>query len=170
MRKKSAVVAGVALLLAGCASLEQVINLQNEINLPTTTWVRSASAPAVLSMSIEDVVLQETGQNLEVTLDLENLDDEPLLLTFTSGKEFDILVRDSRGKPFMRWSDNRAFTMALHDVVIEPGESLRRQFTLELSPQIRKNSERTYTVVGMTAGGIPLTTEPLIVRYVPEDD
>src|SRR5690606_24336843 len=104
-------------------------------------------------------------EELLVTLELRNHDDAPINLTYTSGKEFDVLVRDPRGKPLMRWSDNRAFTQMMHETIVQPGEVIRRELSLTFPPRLDPGDEGTYTVVGMTTGGVPMTTDPLVVRY-----
>lgn len=155
----------IALLAAasGCAR-KDVLVYQKEQNLPNSTAIRSATAPVSLSMSVPRAVLGEAGAELPVTLVLTNRDDKPINLTYTSARQFDVLMRDSRGKPAMRWSDNRAFTQALMTEHLPAGEKIERTLVLRFTDAMEPG---TYTIVGMTTGGVPLETEPLRIRYQP---
>jgi hypothetical protein len=48
--------------------------------------------------------------------------DQPLTLTFGSGQTYDLVIRDEKGQVVYRWSDGRAFTMAVRQESFGPGE------------------------------------------------
>ena len=55
-------------------------------------------------------------------LTLRSTQSEPLELTFPSGQRFDLVIKDESGKQYWRWSDGRAFTLALGVERFGPGE------------------------------------------------
>jgi len=46
-----------------------------------------------------------------------------LKLTFPSGQDFDLVVRNDKGDMLYRWSDGRAFTQAIRNIELAPGEA-----------------------------------------------
>jgi hypothetical protein len=50
---------------------------------------------------------------LQVSFTVRNRSDEPLTLVFNSGQQYDFWLLDGAGQTLWRWSDDRAFTMAI---------------------------------------------------------
>jgi hypothetical protein len=59
---------------------------------------------------------------LTARLTLRNTTDKPLTLDFASGQRYDMEIKDEKGAVVYRWSDGMAFTMALGQETIGPGE------------------------------------------------
>lgn len=55
-------------------------------------------------------------------LSLRNTTDKPVRLAFSSGQRHDLEFKNERGDVVYRWSDGRAFTLALGEEIIGPGE------------------------------------------------
>jgi hypothetical protein len=55
-------------------------------------------------------------------LTLRNTTDKPVTLDFTSGQRYDLEIKDEKGAVVYRWSDGRAFTLALGRETVGPGE------------------------------------------------
>jgi hypothetical protein len=47
---------------------------------------------------------------------------EPVQLTFPSGQSYDFVIRNEKGETVYRWSDGKAFTMAIRTEIFGPGE------------------------------------------------
>jgi hypothetical protein len=47
---------------------------------------------------------------------------EPVQLTFPSGQSYDFVIRNEKGETVYRWSDGKAFTMAIRTETFGPGE------------------------------------------------
>ncbi|MEO8592546.1 MAG: BsuPI-related putative proteinase inhibitor [Candidatus Solibacter sp.] len=62
------------------------------------------------------VTAEPVGDQLAITLALET--PEALKLQFGSGQEYDVAVRDEQGNVVWRWSNDKAFTQALHERVV----------------------------------------------------
>jgi len=54
---------------------------------------------------------------------LNNNTGAALRLVFRSGQTYDLTIRDADGKVLYRWSDGKAFTLALRGVDLPPGET-----------------------------------------------
>ncbi len=84
------------------------------------------------------------GQPVTVTYAVTNSQSRPSVLRFSSGKQFDVVVRSGRaGQPVWRLSQDRMYTMALTQMTLEPGE--RRTFTAQWQPD-RSLPEGAYEV------------------------
>ncbi len=47
---------------------------------------------------------------------------EPIQLTFPSGQSYDFVIKNEKGDILYRWSDGKAFTMAIREETFGPGE------------------------------------------------
>ncbi|HYZ84426.1 MAG TPA: BsuPI-related putative proteinase inhibitor [Bryobacteraceae bacterium] len=65
---------------------------------------------------------------LNVRMTLRNTSAQPMKLTFPSGQDYDVVLRDEAGNVVYRWSDDRAFTMVFREVELT-GE---RNWTVEI--------------------------------------
>lgn len=54
---------------------------------------------------------------------LNNNTGAPLRVVFSSGQTFEVLLKDGEGRTVYRWSDGKAFTLALRAVDLPPGET-----------------------------------------------
>jgi hypothetical protein len=63
--------------------------------------------------------------SINVFLTIENNTPERLTYSFSTGQEFEIEIIDGGGNVVSRWSRGRAFTLAFHDVTLDPGTSHR---------------------------------------------
>lgn len=78
--------------------------------------------------------LLATSGNCRITEDkvifdfaLTNHSSEVMELPFGSGQQFELVVKDEKGKEVYRYSDGKFFTMAIVYKQLKPGESLRWQ-------------------------------------------
>jgi hypothetical protein len=55
-------------------------------------------------------------------LTLKNRQDQPFRITFSSGQTYDFVVRNEKGDEMYRWSEGKAFTLALRNVEVPRGE------------------------------------------------
>jgi len=58
-----------------------------------------------------------------VRIFLNNNTGAPLRVVFPSGQTYELILHDAEGKVLYRWSDGRAFTLALRTVDLPPGET-----------------------------------------------
>lgn len=63
------------------------------------------------------------GENIDVNLVVQNLREENVTLTFSSGYQFDFVVYDEDSKVVCSWSDDKAFIQAITHFSLGPGES-----------------------------------------------
>ncbi|MHB1133826.1 MAG: BsuPI-related putative proteinase inhibitor [Chloroflexota bacterium] len=71
------------------------------------------------------------GQPVRLTLSARNAGTTPLRLTFPSGQRFDAIALDPAGREVWRWSHGRAFTLALVEIEIAPGQSQTHEIVWE---------------------------------------
>jgi hypothetical protein len=72
-----------------------------------------------------------TNDPITVRMSLRNTTGTPLELTFPSGQDFDVVIRNEKGDEVYRWSNGRAFTLAIrtlrfsgeknYSVAVRPG-------------------------------------------------
>ncbi len=85
------------------------------------------SAPEVsFALSLDGTVYthEVSGRpaQLSARLTLRNTSADPIELTFPSGQRFDLTLRNEKGEIVYRWSDGKAFTLALGSLEVGPGE------------------------------------------------
>jgi len=95
-------------------------------------------------MSLEATLDASVDGTVAFTFSVTNTGDAPVDLQFRSGQVADVAVFDD-GEEVWRWSDGRMFTQALQSKTLDPGESMRQQFSWE-EPQ-----PGTYTATGTLA-------------------
>jgi hypothetical protein len=69
------------------------------------TYVQEPSLQFSLSLAVVEGIAH-------ARLILQNRNDGEVVLRFSSGQEFEILIRDQHGKPVYRWSEDQFFTQA----------------------------------------------------------
>jgi hypothetical protein len=78
----------------------------------------------VVSALSTDKKIYKVGEEIEMTIFLQNKTNEPMNLTFNSGKNYDFIVKNLKeGKEVWRWSNNQTFTKSLMSMILDPGES-----------------------------------------------
>jgi hypothetical protein len=63
------------------------------------------------------------GEAIAVTLVVTNPTDAPITLNFSSGQQYDFIVRDAMGAEVWRWSRGRGFIQALTALTLQPRET-----------------------------------------------
>ena len=63
------------------------------------------------------------GENIDVNLVVQNLRDENVTFTFSSGYQFDFVVYDEDSQVVCSWSDDKAFIQEITHFSLGPGES-----------------------------------------------
>lgn len=70
------------------------------------------------------------GDTIEAHIRLYNLSDEDMNLSFSSGQKYDLAL-EKEGEEIWRWSEEKFFTMAIVDLVLEPGESIEHDVEID---------------------------------------
>jgi hypothetical protein len=80
------------------------------------------SAPEVaFSLTLDRAVYREPLMLARLTF--RHSQPEPIALTFPSGQTFELVIRNERGNEVYRWSDGKAFTLAIRRLEFGAGES-----------------------------------------------
>jgi hypothetical protein len=87
--------------------------LQFSLTLDRSVYTANLMPPVDPKMSIPQMTAR---------LSLRNTTDQSVALSFPSGQRYDLELRDERGNVVYRWSDGRAFPMALGEERVGPGE------------------------------------------------
>jgi len=69
------------------------------------------------------------GHPVDITFTVENPSDEDVTLSFFSGQEHDIVVRDHSGHVVANFSYGKVYAMALHDRVVKAHDSIEYRWT-----------------------------------------
>jgi hypothetical protein len=85
---------------------------------------KKPQAPLRVSVAT-DKPLYKRGETVRFTVTVRNASRETQTLSFSSGRKFDIAVRQNAGTdaPLWNWANGRMFTMMLTDVKLASGES-----------------------------------------------
>ncbi|MDX1981903.1 MAG: BsuPI-related putative proteinase inhibitor [Bryobacteraceae bacterium] len=144
--------------------------ITDEVFLPGVGLARRAystiGGPQVFELVYARVggftVFSEPGYAFHLTLDrasypagtpmltritLHNTGDDPLNLVFPSGQDFDIVMRNDKGEQVYRWSDGKAFTLAIREVRFKGERNWVEQLALTL-PQGNYTATATLAVQG----------------------
>lgn len=106
-----------SLALTGCAE-DSSTGVGQEQN-------QNQQNPANTSQTVETTLeFEEEGKVLKLEFGLKNISAEPLDLLFSSGHQYDIIVLDSKDKEVYDWAKDKAFTEALINKTLEPGQEL----------------------------------------------
>ncbi|UTR15401.1 BsuPI-related putative proteinase inhibitor [Salipaludibacillus sp. LMS25] len=68
--------------------------------------------------------VEEVNDQVIVTLKLKNITEEEKTVTFPSGHQFDVLIKDETGSTLYDFAEDMMFTQALITEKISPGEQL----------------------------------------------
>lgn len=74
-----------------------------------------------------ELEVTEADDGVTLTFTMTNDSDETALLTYHNGQRYDIYIYDSYGTLIYQWSHDKAFTMALASVEIDPGKTVEYQ-------------------------------------------
>lgn len=83
-----------------------------------------------------------TDDGVEFVFTVTNGGTEPANISFRSGKTADIVVSEN-DETVWRWGEGRAFTMAIREFSLEPGEQIAESFSWPDPPA------GSYTATGM---------------------
>ncbi|SER94057.1 BsuPI-related putative proteinase inhibitor [Salipaludibacillus aurantiacus] len=67
---------------------------------------------------------EEKNETLIIRLILENTSDDSKVVEFSSGHQFDIVIRDEEGTKFYNFAEGKMFTQAIIKEELSPGDSL----------------------------------------------
>ncbi len=109
--KKWIVAAFVLLTLVGCNIETGSNNSDFEVTIKTTD-----------KFSQESTTFTQ-GEEITFTLTIRNISSEIQTLHFTSGQQYDFVVKNTEGTEIWRWSNGMAFTQALTSYRLVPGQS-----------------------------------------------
>lgn len=129
--------------------LRQINNFgDKEKEMPVKNSIKMDS----LELSLEIPKTQfKQGEKVPITLSIKNVGNTSAGLFFTSGQKFDLFVKKSDGQEVWRWSRGKAFTMALEEITLKPGE--QQVFPLEWAQvdlQGKQVPPGNYTLVGQS--------------------
>lgn len=126
MKKLLVLLLAIVFVAAGCSG-------QNEANGKED----NSSSDNANETDEEQVNLEQLLQQLEMTADvqadadkvdfnfnLQNTGEEAVELTFPSGQQYEIIVKNADGEEVYRYSKGKAFTEALVNKEVNPGEEL----------------------------------------------
>lgn len=91
-----------------------------------------AAAKMIVTLKLDRSVYEHTAQGpgvLRAQLVVHNPGPGSVRLTFPSSQRYDLEIRNERGQPVVRWSEDRAFAMVLGEEEIPPGD---KTYGLEL--------------------------------------
>ena len=129
--------------------------------------------PATASSQTRDLRLTLTagrasyqkGKPILFSLTLENRTDEPVVVNWNSGQHFETAIEDASGKEVYRWSRGMAFTQALEERTLEPGQTDRLEATWDQKdPQGKQVASGTYTVTGSSTASQAPSEVSLAIR------
>ena len=86
------------------------------------------------------------GENIDVNLVVQNLREENVTFTFSSGYQFDFVVYDEDFQVVCSWSDDKGFIQAITHFSLEPGES--RNWVMNWDQMVYNNIIGEYSPVG----------------------
>ena len=150
--------------LTGCAQLQTVLT-PGEYPFQVTT--KAASEDYYLTLMADRKFLTPTNNTVRMKVRLENNAMRPMLLTFNSGKRFDVALRDMNGRLIGKWSDDRMFTFALENKTLHPGEEIEQEITMKVPPGQRDQvpDGRYQLVAELAERDYGFTTDPIVITY-----
>jgi hypothetical protein len=96
------------------------------------------SAPEVaFSLTLDRAVYREPVMLARLTL--RHSQPEAIRLLFPSGQTFELVIRDERGNEVYRWSDGKAFTLALRRLEFAAGE-----FNWPVTVELRSREDKPF--------------------------
>ena len=109
-----------------------------------------------------DDTFYRSGDEVNVEIKIWNLSGREQTLEFNTGQLYDIMIFRN-GWEEWRWSDGRAFTMALQSRRLEPGDHLSWQESFTLSAEL-ESGDYMLTGAVVSRDEIPLNSLPIEIR------
>jgi len=103
----------VFIFLSACVGEEQLLRAFGLVN----------TAPPIVSVSA-DKQTYAPGDAIELTLELRNDSDNPLVLDFTTGQRYDFAILRTQEDTVWSWSKGRFFTQVLGQETVQPDQAL----------------------------------------------
>jgi len=90
---------------------------------------------------------------LRAVMTARNTTGQPITLDFSSGQRYDLVIRDSRGQMVFQWSQGRAFTLALGQLILQGEQVFVEEIRLadrsgRVFPEGRYTLEAWLTTIG----------------------
>ena len=101
-----------------------------------------SNVQAVVSVTT-DRQTYTTGDVIELTLELQNNSDQPLVLDFSSGQRYDFAILRTPADTVWYWSEERMFMQMLGQETVQPNQVL--VYREQVSPQLPAGM---FTIVG----------------------
>ena len=101
-----------------------------------------SSAPVVVSIST-DRQTYAPDDVIELTLELRNNSDRPLVLDFATGQRYEITILRAQGETAWSWSAGRNFTQVLGQETVQPDQGLL--YREQVMPELQTG---TFRIVG----------------------
>ena len=101
-----------------------------------------SNVQAVVSVTT-DRQTYTAGDVIELTLELQNNSDQPLVLDFSSGQRYDFAILRTPADTVWSWSEERMFMQMLGQETVQPNQVL--VYREQVSPQLPAG---TFTIVG----------------------
>ena len=101
-----------------------------------------SNVQAVVSVTT-DRQTYTTRDVIEVTLELRNTSDQPLVLDFSTGQRYDFAILSTPADTVWSWSEGRMFMQMLGQETVQPNQVL--VYREQVSPQLPAG---TFTIVG----------------------
>lgn len=133
MRKISVLLLTLCFFATGCQSKEESVPVNGGSEL------RAES-----SFNVEAAVHED---HTKVKLLLHNQGNQPLLLTFPSSQQFEVIIQRASGEELYRYSKGKMFSQALTRVELQPGETKTWEATWNYDENPYQKGE-TYTITG----------------------
>jgi len=103
----------VFICLSACTGDGQLLGVIRPVN----------SEPPIISLSA-DKQTYALGDTIELTLDLRNDSDDPLVLDFVTGQRYDFAILTTQEDTVWSWSRGKAFTQVLGQETVQPDQGL----------------------------------------------
>jgi hypothetical protein len=110
--------------------------------------------------------IYNVGEDIEMTIVLRNKTDEPVSLTFNSGKNYDFIVKKlPENKEVWRWSNGKFFTEVLMSITLNPLERKTFVFKWDQKDNDSKKIESgTYKIEALIASNPEVFTNSIKIK------
>lgn len=114
------------LLLAGCGAGNNDVYENNQDENSGGAETEDSTDEEMVEIDGLEYTMEvgKEGESIEITLSLQNTLDEPISVEFSSGHQFDIVIKDDEGNVLYDYAEGMMFTQAIVSETIDPGEEL----------------------------------------------
>jgi len=150
MKKLLVLVMAMLFVAAGCSGTNEANGKEDTNSSDNTNKNKDETN--------EEVNLEQLLQQLEMTADVQadadkvdfnfqmkNTGEEAVELTFPSGQQYEVIVKNAEGEEVYRYSKGKAFTEALVNKEIKPGEALSWKTSWNYKQDDERVEAGTYT-------------------------